>query len=220
MTRTSFAPIGWALMIVAASPMAVTRGLAQDSAAATGIRDQFAITLPEGWNVYDQNAAISGKPGALGMVFFSAQPLTSPGATTADAQLLAKADTGELATFFVERTAADKGMTCAKLSRNAIYDIGTRINQDRVIASVGNKLFGGGLAPKHKDNDLGGCHGVKYLIDAHKDDPARHWTVDVRAVSDGKVLYLFSLRNRAEYFARNLEAFDRAMATVRFTSPK
>jgi hypothetical protein len=36
----------------------------------------------------------------------------------------------------------------------------------------------------------------------------------VRAVSDGKVLYLFSLRNRAGNYARNIAVFDKAMGTL------
>ena len=35
------------------------------------------------------------------------------------------------------------------------------------------------------------------------------------AVSDGKVLYLFSLRNTAENFAKNLETYEKEIGTVR-----
>lgn len=211
-----------ALLLAATSPLtAMPGGAAQGAPAGIGgIHDQFAITLPDGWSVYDQTEALSGKPSAVGMVFFSAEPVAKSGATTADAELLAKVDTGELASFFVQRMPADKGMACDKLSRGAIYDIGTRINKDPVVSTVGGKLFGGGLAPGHKDVELGGCHGVRYVIGAHKDDPAKHWIVDVRAVSDGKVLYLFSLRNKADHYAKNLEIFEQAIATVRLKLTK
>jgi hypothetical protein len=38
--------------------------------------------------------------------------------------------------------------------------------------------------------------------------------------SDGKVLYLFSLRNRADHYATNLETFEKAMTSVRFKLTK
>jgi hypothetical protein len=218
-TRALVTPV--LLVIAATLPLIAARGgAAQGATALSGIQDQFAITLPDGWSIYDQTAALSGKPSAVGMVFFSAAPVTAPGATTTDAALLAKVDTGELTSFFVQRMPARKGMACDKLSKAVIYDIGLKINQDPVVSTVGRKLFGSGIAPGHKDIELGGCHGVRFLIDAHKDDPPKHWTVDVRAVADGTVLYLFSLRNKADHYAKNLETFERAIATVRFKSAK
>jgi len=212
-----------ALLVIAAT-LALTAkpsGAAQGPPPAIGgIHGQFAITLPDGWSVYDQTEALSGSPSAVGMVLFSAEPVTKPGATTADVELLAKIDSGELASFFVERTPGDKRMACDKLSRRMINEIGTRINQEPVVSTVGRKLFGSTFAPGHRDIELGGCRGVRFVIDAHKDDPAKHWTIDVRAVSDGKVLYLFSLRNRADHYAKNLETFETAMTTVRFKLTK
>ena len=217
MTRT-VAP-GWVLTLLVAVWM-VQGSAAQDRAAQTsGIHDQFSITLPDGWSTYDQNQAISGKTSFVGMVVFSAEPLTKEGATTADAETLAKVSRGDVASFFVERTAATKSMECDKLSRSVIYDIGTTINKDPAIATTGRRLLGG-LAPDHKDTELGGCRGVKFLLEANKNDPAKHWKVDVRAVSDGKILYLFSLRNTGANYERNLAAFEQAMSTVRFKSVK
>jgi len=219
-TRNLLTP---ALLVIAATlPVtAKPNGEAQGPSPATGgIHDQFAITLPDGWSVYDQNEALSGKPSAVGMVFFSSEPITKSGATTADAELLAEVDTGALTSFFVERMPADKGMACDSLSKRVIYNIGTRINRDRVVSTAGRRLFGSGIAPGHKDIELGGCRGVRFVIDANKDNPTKHWTIDVRAVSDGKVLYLFSLRNRADHYAKNLETFEKAMTSVRFKLTK
>ena len=42
--------------------------------------------------------------------------------------------------------------------------------------------------------------------------------VDVRAVSDGKTLYLFSLRNTATNYSRNIETFEKALATLKLSS--
>ena len=212
-----------ALLVIATTlTVPATPGSASQDppAGAGGIRDQFVIALPDGWSVYDQNEALSGKPSTVGMVFFSTQPVTKPGAATADVELLAKVDSGELASFFVERVPADKGMSCDKLSKSAIYDIGTKLNQDPAVSTASRRLFGGGIAPGHTDIELGGCRGVRFVIEAHKNDPAKHWIADVRAVSDGKVLYLFSLRNKGNHYAKNIETFDSAMKSVRFKLAK
>lgn len=202
-------------LTVAASP---GRASPDPAPGGGGIRDQFEMVLPAGWSVYEQTEAVTGKPSAVGMVIFSAEPLTKAGAATADAESLVRVDTGELPSFFVERTVADKGMKCEKLSRTTVYNIGTTLQQDPSVSTAGRRIFGGGLEPGHKDIEIGGCRGVRFVIQAHEKDPSRHRVIDVRAVSDGKTLYLFSLRNAGVHYASNLEAFDKAVASVRFTS--
>jgi len=210
-------------LLVVATTLTVpgaTASVSQDSStAARSIRNQFVIALPEGWSVYEQNEALSGTPSTVGMVIFSAQRLTREGTATADGELLSKVDSGELASFFVDRVPADKGMSCDKLSRSAIYSIGTKLNQDPAVRTFGRRFLEY-RPPAHKDIELGGCRGVRFVIEAHKHDPAKHSIVDVRAVSDGKVLYLFSLRNKGTYYAQNVEIFETAMASVRFTLAK
>jgi hypothetical protein len=214
---------GMLQMSVAATALlvlAATSHAAEDAVPASGgIREQLEITLPEGWSVYDQTEAVTGKPSAVGIVIFSAQPLVSEGARTPDGPTMAKMDLGELPSFFVERSKADKGMKCAKLSRSTVYDLATTVNQDPSIATTGRRLFGS-LEPGHTDVQIGGCRGVRWVFKAHEKDPERHRVVDVRAVSDGKTLYLFSLRNKGVHYAANLPAFEAALASARFVATK
>lgn len=213
-------PVALVLTLVGAVVPAVPGVRAQEAPVRSGgIYDQITISLPNGWSVYDQVQALTGKSDPLGVVIFSAEPVTQPGGTTADAAQLAKVDSGEIRSFFVQRLQASKGMRCAKLSRTDIYNIGTRINEDPAIATVGRRLFGG-VEPPHTDMDVGSCHGVRFVLEANKDDPAKYWKIDVRAVSDGKVLYLFSLRHRGTYFADNFAFFEQAMRTVEFKQTK
>jgi hypothetical protein len=214
-------PAGFFLTVAAFAYTAVPGAAVQEAPVRTGgVQDQFAISLPSGWSLYDQDEAISGKPGPFGVVFFSAQPVKQPESSTADASLFAKVDTGEILSFFVDRSKAAKSMTCARLSKSDIYNIGKRINQDRSIATAGRRMFGGGLAPPHTDIEVGGCHGVRFQLEANKENPEKHWKIDARAVSDGKVLYLFSVRHRGVYFEDSLAVFEKAMSTVQFKQAK
>lgn len=187
--------------------------VAAGDARVTAINNQFTITLRDGWSVYDQTEAVSGSPSPFGMVILSSAALTAAGETTADPALLAKVDTGELPSFFVERHPADKGMSCSKLSKSVIYRIGTNIVQQEIFGTT-RKLVGA-TPPDHTEIDLGGCKGVRFEAHARKKDPEKHWVVDLRAVSDGEVLYFFSLRNKAAHYDENRAAFDEALATVR-----
>jgi hypothetical protein len=210
-----------ALCVMALAPTApaMRAGASQEPPALKSIGDQFTIALPEGWGLYDQTEAVLRKPSAFGIVVFSATAVTKPGETTADTALLSKVGTGEIASFFVQREKSDKGSKCAKLSSSAVYDIGTNIKKDPVFGAA-RRMFAAVKPPSGTDMELGGCHGARFLVDANKDDAAKHWTIDVRAVSDGTFLYLFSLRNKADYYARNLEIFEKAIATVQFKASK
>jgi hypothetical protein len=180
----------------------------------TGVAGQFSLELPAGWSVYDQSAVMLGQVGPTGVIVFSAEPLAAPGQRAADLTALARVDRGELASFIVDRQEAERGMACDKLSRTVIYNIGEKLKQAPAFGAMRRHFAV--LSPRHEDIVLGGCKGVRFLLEANKDEPGRHWVIDVRAVSDGRVLYLFGLRNLAEHYANNIGAFDTALATLSF----
>ena len=189
---------------------------AEDLVPFEGLKDQFTIALPGAWNVYNQSEAISGEQGPFGVVFFSAQPLTKPGEKTADMELLAKADVGEIPTFFVDRQPAGKGMTCSEFSRAAGGRVAGMVRNDPAI-SKGREIPTQFLP---KRIELGGCQGFKVEVRAKHSKPEKaEWIVDVRAVSDGRVLYLFSLRARAEHYQKVLSTFESVLATLKLSSP-
>lgn len=180
-----------------------------------GLKDQFTIALPSGWNAYNQSESGSGEEGPFGVVFFSAEPLTKPGEKTADVEQLAKADIGEIPTFFVDRQPAGKGMTCNEFTRAAAGHVAGMVRNDSAISS--GREVPTQFLPKHIE--LGGCQGFRVIMRAKHGQPDKaEWVVDVRAVSDGKVLYLFSLRAKAERYQNVLDTFERVLATIKLTA--
>ena len=179
-----------------------------------GLKDQFTIVLPEGWTVYDQTAAVTGKPSPYGMVFFSAEPMLAPGERVLNPdtpEAFLRVDRGDVPSFFVDRHPAGKGMSCARLTRGARSQIDLMVGNDSVFGGLARQMLLP-RRPQTSEIELAGCQGLRL------EGRGKGWNLDVRAVSDGKTLYLFSLRNTSDNFVRNLGTYEAALATLRLSS--
>lgn len=179
-----------------------------------GLKNQFTIVLPEGWTVYDQTAALTQRPSPYGIVYFSAEPVLAPGERmpTPDAPgALLSVDRGDVQSFFVDRHSASKGMSCSKLTRRAKAEIESMVGSDPIFGGLARQMLLPNR-PHTSEIELAGCKALKL------EGSGKGWRLDVRAVSDGKTLYLFSLRNTADNFARNLGAYETALGTLRLSS--
>lgn len=184
------------------------------------VQDQFTIVLPEGWTVYDQTAALTERPSLHGMVFFSAEPVLSPGEKMPSPDgsgAFLRVITGDIPSFFVDRHPAGRGMSCSKLTRNARSEIELMVGRSSIFGGLARQM----LLPKRPHTsliELAGCQALKLEGRGRVGPKKTEWILDVRAVSDGKTLYLFSLRNTADNFSRNLGAYEAALATLRLSS--
>ena len=184
------------------------------------MEDQFTVVLPEGWAVYDQTAALSRMPSPFGLVYFSAEPLPSPGEKTLkpdDFPRFQRVDSGDVPSFFVDRHPAGKGMSCSRLTRGARLEIEQMVARDSIFGGLARQM----LLPKRPQTspvELAGCQALKLEGRGRIGPENAEWMMDVRAVSDGKTLYLFALRNTADNFARNGDAFEAALATLRLAA--
>jgi hypothetical protein len=75
-------------------------------------------------------------------------------------------------------------------------------------------------APRSEPTSVAGCKGIRIRGTGKptKEDPLQ--TIDVYAVSDGKTLYLFTLRATADNYKKNAEVFQKSLGTARLTVPK
>ncbi len=186
-----------------------------------GMRNQFVVALPSGWSVFDQGAVLSGKASETGPpVVFSAtqidaQALKSGAKESVEkvAQQLAYVEVGRIAGFIMERLPAKKGMSCEGFDAKS---------HQRIVELMGtDPMFGPGRTIREKPSGemipLGGCSGLRLRGKGTARTGAGK-TLDVFAVSDGKVLYLFKLLNLDEHYPRNLETFESIMATLELTA--
>lgn len=185
-----------------------------------GLKEQFVLSLPVGWSVYNQVEALTGSPGETGTVAFSAETLDSkaiPEAMKSGDQerinklmeQLARLEIGEAQGFFLERLTAKKGMSCSGFETKA---------EKKVLKLMGtDPMFGPDRTthqePQGEPVTIGGCQGLRFKGkgETRSGDPK---IFDVFAFSDGKVLYLFQLLNIEEHYAVNVGIFEEVLSTL------
>jgi hypothetical protein len=182
------------------------------------MKDQFTIALPVGWSVYDQGMALSRKSGKTGPpIVFCSEAIDGKAMTSGDEEALQKVirqlsgvEIGAIAGFTLDRLPAKKGMSCegfdAKAEKKLLDLMGT------------DPMFGPGRTIREKPHAepvvIGGCQGLRLKGKGTASTGAGK-NLDVFAVSDGEVLFLFKLLNLDEHYPQNLGTFERIVSTVK-----
>ena len=184
-----------------------------------GQKSQFTISLPKGWVAQDQSQTLGKGNSKFNLILFHP---SYPNPTAQDAKsaelvamkLLTGIDSGEIPSFFIQRVPAKNGMSCAGFSEKAEKDVFKMITGDPILDKKATILE----APRSESVSVAGCKGIRVYGTGQ---PAREnapQTIDAYAVSDGKVLYLFTLRNQADYYKKNAEVFQKSMATAKLAA--
>ncbi len=176
--------------------------------------DQITIDLPRWWIAYDQREAKrvllggEGKPSRFGIVYFSEAKNIAE--LPSDVETLVQMDTGKLPSFFVERVPAMRNTACKRFPEKTIQQVmkgmWRSFGKGRIVKVLQARAI-----------SIGGCKGfrIRGEVQIPRGD---NWVHDVHVVSDGTVMYLFTLRNIKENYEKNLEAYENAIATVRLTA--
>jgi len=177
-----------------------------------GHKQQFLIDIPEGWSAYEQWNPFAGTSTLTGMVIFSKENIAK---MDIDDQLeaMARWDIGIMPSFFVDRHPKNKRMSCDHFEKKEIKSVTKMIKKDSMFDRDRKVISPLTATPI----SFGGCKGIRLKGETEKQNGTR-WVVDIHAASDGKVLYLFSLRNIKENFEKNLSVYEKAMSTVKLTS--
>ena len=177
-----------------------------------GHKQQFLIDIPEGWSAYEQMAVITG-PRPTGMVIFSEENIANMENLGQQLDAMARWDIGIMPSFFVDRHPKNKKMSCNYFEKKETKSVTKMLKKDNMFARDRKVITPLTVTPI----SLGGCKGIRLKGETEKQDGTR-WVMDVHAVSDGEILYLFSLRNIKENYEKNLSVYEKAMSTVKFTS--
>jgi len=182
-----------------------------------GLKEQFTIALPVGWQAHDQSADL-GHPGPYGVVIFSPVNLGRTEVTDVQKQLeeslraLEGVDSGKTPSLMVDRHKALRGMSCDGIddkARKRVLDIYESSSIGKSSHLVGT--------PEVEAVSVGGCQGLRVRLRARDPEGNEELTL-VYAVSDGKVAYDFFLRNQKEFFEKNLPTFEKAITTLKISA--
>ncbi|HYM78186.1 MAG TPA: hypothetical protein VE377_19585 [Candidatus Dormibacteraeota bacterium] len=183
-----------------------------------GSKEQFTIAIPKDWTVYDQGQMLKASglrlpTGAADMVIFYRSSDPKPQAMLSP-ELMEKVDTGALPSFFLQRQRADKGMSCTGFSDKA---------EKRAIDLIGRDPdFKGRNAVEaaHAESaEVGGCKGLRINAKGQRGQ-GFPLVAEAYVASDGETMYVFSLRNPAENFDKNVVVFHKAISTLRLAAAK
>lgn len=190
----------------------------------TGMKEQFEISLPAGWHVLDQLEAATGKRAKTGPTVIFSSEMIDGRAFTSNKQeelnkvigQLAGVEVGRIPGFMLDRLSAKKGMSCAGFDAK-----GQKTLLD-LLAS--EPMFGPGRTIREKPYAvpvaIGGCQGLRVKGKGTTSGGAGK-NLDVFAVSNRDVLFLFKLLSTDEYYATVLVPFEKSLATLQLTgAPK
>lgn len=182
-----------------------------------GLKDQFTIALPEGWTAYDQGRLVKGTSGRFGLVsFLESKSSNIDTGTLLSAENAGRIDTGATASFFVQRQPAEKGTSCS-----GGFPVGAEKKLVELISGdpVFKKAATTTEAPHAAPASVAGCRGLSIRGRSQLANGIA-WVTDAHLASDGETLYIFSLRNHADNYEKNVEVFQKAMATARLSAAR
>jgi hypothetical protein len=186
-----------------------------------GLKDHFVLSLPAGWTAINQLELLTKEPAPFGPVIFSSQHIDfiaapgsrDQGALEKLAHQLGAMERGEVPGIILDRLPAEKGMSCSGFDNRA---------RKYLLRLAGaDPMFGRGRQTReepHADSvSLGGCEGLR-IRGKGSARSGEGKILDTLAVSDGRVLFLFSLFNLDQYYDRNVSLFESILSTLRLAA--
>ena len=178
-----------------------------------------ALAIPDNWSTYLDSVVLVGSRSPSGTTIFSEEPIrsteTTPEGVTRPVDDLETLDAllaGEISGFFVERLNARSGMSCEGFSRGARERMLDRVRED--------PLFGESCrmqgVPETAEHTVGECEALRVIGRCARDD-GKPVLLDLVATASGETLYVFGLRALEERYEKDLEVFERALSTVKFS---
>ncbi len=189
---------------------------ARDFVPYEALKEQFVLSLPVGWSVFNQQEAMTGSPGLTGPVLFCSEKIDGRAVTSGEKEAmdevmkqLARAEVGEIPGVLLERLPAEKGMSCSGFTKEAQKDLLKLLGTDPMFGADRKTR----KKPRAETVTIGGCEGLR-IKGMGESRSGYGKTLDVFAVSDGKSLYLFKLLNLEEHYEKNVGVFEAVVSTL------
>lgn len=183
-----------------------------------GLEGQLTLAIPQGWSVYHRALTATDRHGFWGEAIFSPEPVLST--TEQDPErreelrreALQAIDSGAADAFFVDRREARRGMRCRGFSDKAVKLLQQWVAEDPLFAQARGVEESIRTQPIVVD----GCNGLRIVKHSGQGDEVER-VLDLRAVSDDEIVFLFGLRSQDDRYDEDLERFETAVRSVRFS---
>jgi hypothetical protein len=201
----------------AASSASTGQGLPEGFVPYEGSKDEFTIAIPKDWTGFDQGQMLKATgmdrmAGQFGLIIFYQSKDSA--STTLSPDLMAKIDTGEVPSFFLQKQRADKGMSCTGFSEKAAKRAVDLIGKDPEFKGKN------AVEPAHAEPAVvGGCKGLRIRAKGQR-SPGSTMVADAYVASGGETLYVFSLRNPVDNYDKNVDVFQKAVSTLKLAAAK
>ncbi|MCP3981261.1 MAG: hypothetical protein GY716_18325 [bacterium] len=175
---------------------------------------QFAFAHPEDWYPFHRTLVEIDEGTRWGTMIFAAEKIDPPSAREAEEvserrrQVLKRVDRGEVAAFFVDRRAVEKGMDCDGLSAGARKRLLEYAAEKNLLGKHAAALD----AAAGTDSTAGGCAAVGFV------GTSGEHSVELVAVTDGVTLMLFGSSVRSEIAGQVRDPLDTALSSLFFAA--
>ncbi len=177
------------------------------------------LAIPESWSSYVESLVLVGSHSPSGTTILSAEPIrhietNASGHTRSvdDLEILDAILAGQTPGISIERSRAGRGMGCRGFSAAARERLLARAREDRIFGE-GHEVV---EAVAVSSGVVDGCEAVRIRGRSRRND-GTEVVLDLMAAAPGQTLYVFGLRTLDERYASDLETFETALSTVKFS---
>jgi hypothetical protein len=182
------------------------------------LQAQFTLTVPQDWTAYPRSLIEVDGLALWGEIVFVPQSSVPDSAVSAEERqqlrkkALAAVDDGSSGAFYVDRREALRGMRCEGFSEKARATLLRWAEEDPLFAAG----RGSEESTRTETVVIDDCNGLR-IVRRSRQPGQEERILDLRAVSDDETVYVFGLRSREGRYAEDLERFDTAVRSVRFS---
>lgn len=174
-----------------------------------GYHEQFIIWLPEGWiTASDDSKFESDLRTSIGKIVFGPKTIEIKNAK-AEEEIIEKYTTGELPSFSVQRFPLKFDTYCDSFPKAAQRNVLKMVYKDPMFDRKNKHLE----RFRADTVSTGECVGIRIRGRTQQPDGII-WVMDAYAFADDEILYLFTLKNVAEYYEINSSLFEQFISTL------
>ena len=171
---------------------------------------RFTFAIPEGWNHFLYSSVYTDQRLRAGLLIFSPIRLSVGKKPDGDGPTVVEVRNGRAQAFSLQLSAALRGMACEGFAAAAQDRLRHELQRAVSLGAEAEPDLPQSLAPF----SFGGCQGIR-AEGRHPTPGGGELLWDLRAVSDGETLFVFTLRSDEGHYDDHRQVFGQVLETFR-----